>query len=755
MNSIDLKSHVLHIDTDRSSRESLASHFRDRFHFHFAETPEDIFRKLKFHPVDMVILDYRIQGTDDLGLLEKIKEKHPDIPVIIYAEKANGNIVREAFIKGASDFFEKNLPDSTHREKLLNSILKNIEKRNAENALKESELKFSKLFNSANDVIFLHSATSNPDECRFLEVNDIACQKLGYTKEELFELSPAHFYFHEDNTSICHDMEKVLTEGNATFEIVSRCKNGQDLYFEINAHLFELNRKNVVLSIARDITERKRIETELKKSREKYKHLAEDISDVIYSLDEYGNILYINPAVEMLTGFTSEKMTGKNLSILIHPEDYDLVRSKLRNISPDSEIDLDVRIITSSHGVKWIRTLGVPFFQDGKLKYIRGSLREITVERKEEESKRYLLESIEHILEDSGISLLMIDRKGIPVKWNIAAEKLTGYSDGEITGNKAFWKLLYPDKEYRKKVLNKYLKLQNNGSLNLETTVTCKDNKKKLVRWVSRSLSDLQGNFAGVISLGKDLTPVEILKQSLALKCKEMEDIIYMISHDFKGPLSMINAYISEINRDPSTTTRYSGKILQQSSHLMDFIEDLLRLSRSGKPVNNVIKINLDVLINKVYNSLKPANIDMQIITETDLPVIQGDFIRIEQVFRNLIENSIKFRDHSKDQLLLKIGTRKTDNGILIYFKDNGIGIRQENFCRIFNMGFKTGSNSRGLGLSIAKNIIDIHSGRIWAESAGENKGAEFYIELPGEIRKEAFSKHSQIPQEHGISSLV
>ncbi len=345
MNNLNFKPEVLHIDADKNFREAFTSMFRDKFSFHWAETPEEAFKKLKFHPIDMVILDYKIHENEDLELLETIKEKHPDIPVIIYAEKENGKIMREAFIKGASDYFRKNLVDSAHREKLLNSMMRNIEKRKAENALKESEMKYRKLFNNANDIIFLHTATSNPDECRFLEVNDIACQKLGYSREELFELSPINFYFHEDNTTICDDMQKVLTSGNATFEIVSLCKDGQELNFEINAHLFELNGKNVVLSIARDITERKKIERELKKSQEKYKHLVEDISDVVYSLDEYGNILYISPTIKMMSGFTSEELTGNNIRNIVHPDDFDYVWDKLKNHLMGGEIELDFRIV--------------------------------------------------------------------------------------------------------------------------------------------------------------------------------------------------------------------------------------------------------------------------------------------------------------------------------------------------------------------------------------------------------------------------
>lgn len=747
MNNVDLKPEVLHIDNDRNFREAFSSMFRDKFSFHFADTPDEVFRKLKFHPVDIIILDYKIKGADDLELLETIKNKHPDIPIIIYAEESNGRIIRDSFIKGASDYFVKNLPDSAHREKLLNSILNNINKRKAENALKESELKYRKLFNNANDILFLHSATTNPDECRFLEVNDIACRKLGYTKEELFELSPRNFYFHEDNTTICDDMERVLTEGSATFEIVSRCKDGQDLNFEINAHLFELNGKNVVLSIARDITERKKIETELKNSREKYKHLVEDISDVIYSLDEYGNIQYISPTIKMLSGYSSDELMGRNLRTIIHPEDFDYVWDKLKDFASGREIELDFRIITSSGGIKWARTLGTPIFQDEEFEYIRGALREITNRKKEEEDYRCLMATVEKTLEETGILVLMTDYRGSPIKWNRAAEKICGYSGSEITGNENFWEMLYPDKEYRKKVLNKYLNLQNNGSLKIETAITCKDNRKRIIQWVCRSLTDLQGNSNGLICIGKDMTAKEMLKQGLSLKNKELEEIIYMVSHDFRGPLSMVNAYISEINRDHSTISLYSGKIIQQSAFLMEFIEDLLKLSRSGRPISNAIKINLDVLINKVFYSLKPPDADVLLQIDSDLPIINGDFIRIEQIFRNLIENSIRFRDRLKEQLIIQIGAGKTDDGILFHIKDNGMGIKKENMDKIFNMGFKAGSNSRGLGLTIAKNIVEIHSGRIWAESAGENKGAEFYIELPGEIKKEAFSRHKQIQQ--------
>ncbi len=238
------------------------------------------------------------------------------------------------------------------------------------------------------------------------------------------------------------------------------------------------------------------------------------------------------------------------------------------------------------------------------------------------------MESVEKTLEESGLWSFMTDYRGIPIKWNKAAEKLSGYPKDEIIRNNNFWNLLYPDKEYKKKVLSKYLKIRPNKNLKLETTITCKDNIKRIVHWTSRNLVDQQGNFSGLLCIGRDMTTKEILKQSYAVKNKELEDIIYMVSHDFRGPLSMINAYISEINRDPSTTSLYSGKIIQQSAYLMDFIEDLLKLSRSGRAINNMIKINLDVLISKVFSSLKPADVEVGMKIETDLPIIVGDFYK-------------------------------------------------------------------------------------------------------------------------------
>lgn len=132
----------------------------------------------------------------------------------------------------------------------------------AEECLRQSEERYRQLFNNGNDAIFVHGFTQAGTPEKYTTVNDIACQVLGYTRDELLELSPLDIYVSEQ-ADIPVIIENLFTEQHHLFEMMMLTKDGQKVPTEINAHLFELNGQPTVLSIVRDITERKQAEVAL------------------------------------------------------------------------------------------------------------------------------------------------------------------------------------------------------------------------------------------------------------------------------------------------------------------------------------------------------------------------------------------------------------------------------------------------------------------------------------------------------------
>jgi PAS domain S-box-containing protein len=170
------------------------------------------------------------------------------------------------------------LPDE---HKITLSIIKDIsERKKSEIELRESESKFKMLFNSANDAVFVTQLSNEKSYGDFIEVNEVACTRLGYTKEEFLQLSPSAIVSQKSINDFNFNMERLLREGHVIYDLVHRAKDKKLIPVEINSHLFLYNEMPTVLSIARDITERKQAEEKLKRTSKLLRELATHLQSV-------------------------------------------------------------------------------------------------------------------------------------------------------------------------------------------------------------------------------------------------------------------------------------------------------------------------------------------------------------------------------------------------------------------------------------------------------------------------------------------
>ncbi|MFP4642110.1 MAG: PAS domain S-box protein [Dehalococcoidia bacterium] len=163
--------------------------------------------------------------------------------------------------------------DDEGNPRYYQGILQDIsDRKRVEQALSESEEKFREIFNNANDAIYLHDVTDEGVPGQFIEVNDIACEMLGYSREELLTMSPADIAADERIAQVLEMiMEQLRSQKGITFEGVHKTKEGVRIPVEISSHLFDLGGEKRILSVVRDITERKRAEREI---NERIKELA-------------------------------------------------------------------------------------------------------------------------------------------------------------------------------------------------------------------------------------------------------------------------------------------------------------------------------------------------------------------------------------------------------------------------------------------------------------------------------------------------
>jgi signal transduction histidine kinase len=180
-----------------------------------------------------------------------------------------------------------------------------------------------------------------------------------------------------------------------------------------------------------------------------------------------------------------------------------------------------------------------------------------------------------------------------------------------------------------------------------------------------------------------------------------------------------------DLQRVRSAATKMSG-----------LLDGLLELSRIGRKLNLLTEFNLkEVILEAVENlsgKLQEKQPPIELIIHDDFPNVMGDYLRLVQVFHNLIDNAIKYMGDQPNPKI-EIGWEDHDHEIWVYVKDNGIGIEPQNIDRIFNLYEKLDENvpGYGIGLTVVQRIIETHKGRLWVKSDGHRQGSAFWFSLP------------------------
>jgi signal transduction histidine kinase len=273
--------------------------------------------------------------------------------------------------------------------------------------------------------------------------------------------------------------------------------------------------------------------------------------------------------------------------------------------------------------------------------------------------------------------------------------------------------------------------------------------REELELRVSERTRDLEDARRATLHLLKDLRE-DVIKLEAVDRMKT--EFISMVGHELRGPLTPIKGYLSLVLEDKagqiSDQQREAlGTVVKQSNYLEDLIDSLLDLSRLelGKPIPIVkeplsIKQVFDDIIEAVKIELDKRQQDLKIEIVGDLPAIMADGVKLKRVLSNLVGNAIKFTSRGGEIKMRAL--TKENGGIRIEVIDNGIGIPQDLLEKIFEKFYQIDSSYTretggiGMGLTIARELVELHGGRLWAESAGPGKGSKFIVELPVEGEK-------------------
>ncbi|HEY0992064.1 MAG TPA: chemotaxis protein CheB [Kofleriaceae bacterium] len=330
---------------------------------------------------------------------------------------------------------------------------------------------------------------------------------------------------------------------------------------------------------------------------------------------------------------------------------------------------------------------------------------------------------------------------GTITAWNHGAERLFGYTADEAVG-KNIRMLLPPLAEDEHE---HYLQRIRRGE-NVEHVHSVRVRKDGTALDVSLTISpiwDHDGRLVGLSSIGRDITPLVSAQRELELAAKRREQFLAMLSHELRNPLAaVVNAthLMEEARFDGAMVEKCHRVIGRQTNHMARLLDDLLDVSRITRGKFDLRKQDIDLRpsIDAAIESTRPLlqerKIDLQVhLPDTAIPV-RGDASRLQQVVANLLANAATY---SPKGGWVELRVEHDDKRVKLQVADRGVGIEPEMLGRIFDLFVQAEQRidrprgGLGVGLSLARSVIELHGGVIEAHSDGPSRGSRFTVRLP------------------------
>ncbi|MDD5360588.1 MAG: PAS domain S-box protein [Ignavibacteria bacterium] len=697
-----------------------------------------------------------------------IKEKIP-----LYGEEIelkNGRIYTVDFI-----------PVSVSGEKISRMwVHRDItEKKHSEQIIADNEEKYSKAFRSAPYAIIL----SELDTGIINEVNEGFVRKTGYSYDEILGKTVAGLNLWYD-ISERNFIVKELSEKKAITnrEITVRNKSGERIIGLYSADVINLNNKKYILASINDITELKKAEIKIRENEANYRMLAENINDVIWTIDAAGKFIYVSPSVFKLRGYTVDEVMRQEMSEVVCPDSLKVINDSfavflndLENDKPDVNITIkEIEQPCKDGTTVWTEVAVTPVFdKDNNFRFFLGVSRDITERRKAE---RKLIDSekeLQVIFDNAPATMLLLNSRGEILKINRTGKNLSDKVESE---------LLFSQCGDLLKCVNSILTSEGCGfsdnckdcNLRISLIDTLKTgreytkvehsyftfevnarHKRKTVLF-STSIATLEPQKTILLTID-DITERKILENELRI-AKERAEELYRVktnflanmSHELRTPMVGILGFSEMLSSEiqDEEQKHFAEMIHKGGSRLMETLNLILDLSlvESDKIDIKVSSFDLISEVNEVIGLFqKSASNKRLYLIHDSVPeefIINIDKRITRQILNNLINNAVKYT--LKGGVVVRVNS-EIQNGInyaVIRVEDTGIGIPEDKWDLIWeefrqvSEGYGRTFEGTGLGLSITKKFIQKLKGEICVEKSVADEGTTMKVMLPADISR-------------------
>jgi PAS domain S-box-containing protein len=599
-------------------------------------------------------------------------------------------------------------------------------------------------------------------EGKITDVNKATEEVTGISREELIGSDFSSYFTEPEKADAGY--RQVFTDGFVRdYPLAIRHKSGSVTDVLYHATLFknDLGEIQGVFAAARDITERKQAEEDLRAAALYARSLIEASLDPLVTISAEGKITDANKATEDVTGCTRDELIGSDFSdYFTEPE---VARRGYQQVFADGFVkDYPLAIQHKSGSITDVLYNATVYRDEaGEVKGLFAAARDVTeLKQAEGELQRYsghletlvddrtaqLKESEQQyrtLVETANSIILTLNAEGIITFINDFGADFFGYTPDELVGQDIM--IIVPEVKSTgralKPLVDGILARPSDYPVNLNENVT-KDGRRMWIQWANRSITDSDGRHAGHLAVGIDFT--ELKKTEEALKNAErlagIGETAAMIGHDLRNPLQVLQ-YVVDLQKlrferlpykqpGPDEWERESelfDKINEQIFYMNKIVGDLQDYARPIIPEN--VEIDIKALIEDVIRSIPPMD---GVLVKTHVPNLRlmADPHLLQRVFANLFLNAVQAMPGGGE---LNISASSEDNSVSISVSDTGTGIRADLKDKLFKPLFTGKAKGTGLGLAVVKRIVEAHSGQITVESE-VGKGSTFTVRLPTAI---------------------
>jgi PAS domain S-box-containing protein len=589
----------------------------------------------------------------------------------------------------------------------------------------------------------------------------------GYSREEVVGHGKIWEWLYPDEQyrrQLTDLVADVIQRGRVDedFETTIRRKDGEIRIISWNErNLLDEHGKPIgSIALGRDVTERKRMQEELERysrhleelvaerteelreSEEKYHSLVENIPGVIWTTDSEGRTVFVSPNVVKVTGRTPEEIYAAGGTLWLermHPDDKERVREAYEALFARNEpYDVEYRLQRKDGEWIWLHDRSVATYEKDGRRYADGLLSDITERRRmEQQVGEGMLRLRESEAKFRGLydsvrdGILANDVSGRIYECNRAFENMVGYSLDELRNMK--WQDITPKHylELEEGIVREQM-LERGFSAYVEKEYIRKDGSKVPVEVAASIVRGTGGKPDMIWCIIRDITERKQMQEALlrSERFATIGQLAAMVGHDLRNPLTGIAGAAYYLRMKLGSTMEDKGKemfdlIERDIEHADMIVNDLLeyskelRLELTETSAKSITKDSL--ILAKVPNRIRVMD------STEDEPRIMLDAEKMKRVFVNLIRNAVEAMPEGGT---LAIMSRESDGKLQTSFTDTGVGMTRETMERLWNPLFTTKARGIGLGLPIAKRIVEAHEGSISLESK-VGKGTTFTVTLP------------------------